>query len=356
MPTRNSRSATSINEGNGLRGTGYGAMLQMKLRLALVDFSDGEAELCHRALGRLSGLSVDAIVHRDHAICDQIGARFELPERFYSLPQLLDSAMEAVDAVLIHGPRADRQQLVRQALEAGKHVLVQSPWATALRDAASLMALADQQRRQLMVGGVDRYRPSVQAIQQAARSGQLGMPVLLRMHDWRPPDPSQGSIWDRATDLLDTACWLFDAVPTDIAVLGQPQSTGAGEPPDFLQIHLGFPPQGMALLSVANGLPAGAGYRCVTLIGSSGAAYADDHDQMQLLLQGGAATARRAGEELATMTTQLREFQRAVHCGERPETKCEGCGLAIELTDTAMRAWSIGQPVRFERTGHGSRT
>lgn len=206
-----------------------------------------------------------------------------------------------------------------------------------------------------MVGGLDRYRPSIQAIQQAARTGQLGQPVLLRMHDWRPRDKSPGSIWDRVTDLLDAACWLFDAVPLDIAVLGQPPPNSAADPPDFLQIHLGFPLRGMALLSTANALPPGSGYRCVTLIGSAGAAYADDHDQMQLLLQGGSANARRSNEELATMTTQLKEFQRAVVREPSPGTQRQDCELPIELAELAMQAWSIGKPVRFERMEHGSR-
>ena len=76
----------------------------------------------------------------------------------------------------------------------------------------------------------------------------------------------------------------------------------------YVQVHLGFAHGGMALIGVANTLPPGDGYRSLTLIGSSGAAYADDHHQTQLLYRGGLPSAARTSESHVAETSLLRDF------------------------------------------------
>ncbi|MFP6864924.1 MAG: hypothetical protein VCA35_03200 [Roseibacillus sp.] len=124
----------------------------------------------------------------------------------------------------------------------------------------------------LMPGHQWRFYPSVLPVQESNASGQLGEPGLLRVHHWLtedlPPDRA-------AFAQVDLAHWFFGAPSEEIHFLARP---------DYLQIHLGFPNGGMALLDLATRRPGKDSYYSMHLIGSAGAAYADDHRNAHLLL------------------------------------------------------------------------
>src|SRR6266540_6701981 len=57
----------------------------------------------------------------------------------------------AVEAVVIATPVSTHFELARQALEAGRHVLVEKPMATSCEEAERLIELAERRGRTLMV-------------------------------------------------------------------------------------------------------------------------------------------------------------------------------------------------------------
>ena len=59
-----------------------------------------------------------------------------------------------VEGVAIAAPAVHHYQLVKQALEAGKHVLVEKPLALHLAEGRHLAAIADSNARVLMVGHI----------------------------------------------------------------------------------------------------------------------------------------------------------------------------------------------------------
>ena len=59
-----------------------------------------------------------------------------------------------VEGVAIAAPAVQHYQLVRQALEAGKHVLVEKPLALHLTEGRHLAEVADSHARVLMVGHI----------------------------------------------------------------------------------------------------------------------------------------------------------------------------------------------------------
>lgn len=61
-----------------------------------------------------------------------------------------------------------------EALQAGKHVMIDKPMATNARDAAKLVATAKQHRRRLMVGQNMRFSPEVQTAKHLINQGKLG--------------------------------------------------------------------------------------------------------------------------------------------------------------------------------------
>jgi predicted dehydrogenase len=79
-----------------------------------------------------------------------------------------------VDAVSIATPPATHYPLVRRALEAGKHVLVEKPLATSAAEADELVEHAARRGLTLMPGHTFLYSPAVNKVRELIDSGELG--------------------------------------------------------------------------------------------------------------------------------------------------------------------------------------
>jgi UDP-2-acetamido-3-amino-2,3-dideoxy-glucuronate N-acetyltransferase len=93
-------------------------------------------------------------------------------ERLASVDPVL--ADPEVEGVVIATPAATHAGLVRRALEAGKDVLVEKPLCLHPAEARSLVALADERERVLMVGHLLWYHPAVLKLKELVAAGELG--------------------------------------------------------------------------------------------------------------------------------------------------------------------------------------
>ena len=75
-------------------------------------------------------------------------------------------------------PPRTHYTLVRAALEAGKHVLVEKPLARTADEAIELIELADELGLVLMPGHTFLYSPSVNKVRNLIQDGTLGDIVL----------------------------------------------------------------------------------------------------------------------------------------------------------------------------------
>ena len=173
-----------------------------------------------------------------------------------------------------------------------------------------------------------RFLPETSAVHASLTSGQLGQPGLLRIHHWIT---SAADARTAALPQIDLAHWLFASPP---------QSVHALERPGYLQLHLGFPQGGMALIDVATGRPGNAGYYSLHLIGSGGAAYADDHRNAHLHFGDGAPAAllHRQNFDLA-MGNMLAAFVAAIgHDAPFPVTLDDTSAALETLQQATARA------------------
>jgi predicted dehydrogenase len=79
-----------------------------------------------------------------------------------------------VQAVAIATPPRTHHALARQALLAGKHVLVEKPLACSVQEAEELIELAEQRGLVLMPGHTFVYSPAVNKVRELIRSGEVG--------------------------------------------------------------------------------------------------------------------------------------------------------------------------------------
>ncbi len=115
-------------------------------------------------------------------------------ENYRSLSELLDSGL-AVDAIAFCTPPQGRFALVRQALAAGKQVLVEKPPCATLGEAMALISLAAEQGVSGLFAWHSRYAPGI-----AAARDWLATRTLQSVHiDWKEDvrkwHPGQAWIW-----------------------------------------------------------------------------------------------------------------------------------------------------------------
>jgi predicted dehydrogenase len=210
-----------------------------------------------------------------------------------------------------------------RAAESGKHVFIDASIATSFQQAETLIQSCQQQAVMLFVGGLPRHTPACLTIVDRLWRGQLGEPGFLRVHRWcaqstrSSPPVIYGDI--------DLALHLFRALPTEIYAIGRDQHA-------YLQVHLGFARGGMALLDFAQQLPKGQGYNSLSLIGSKGAAYADDHQNTQLIFAGGNPAALISDLGVGALH-ELREFARCIASNVTPSVDGHSILAAHRVTD-----------------------
>lgn len=83
-------------------------------------------------------------------------------------------ANKEINAVVIATPSHTHFELVKAALEAGKHVYVEKPIATASAEVLILKEIADSKNLVLMVGHLLLYHPAVNRLKMIVKSGELG--------------------------------------------------------------------------------------------------------------------------------------------------------------------------------------
>ena len=164
------------------------------------------------------------------------------------------------------------------AIEAGKHVLVGAPVADSLEETEDLLRATEEAGVFLAVGGLPVNVPANRVIIDRLSSGKLGEPGLLRVHCWS--GESSRSLASKLYGHIDLAIRFFGSSPAELYCVARGDQS-------YLQVHLGFAGGGMAVLDFSDRLPAGQGYDSLSLIGSSGAAYSDDHHNTHLLFAGG---------------------------------------------------------------------
>src|ERR1051325_1049403 len=86
----------------------------------------------------------------------------------------------SVDVVLVLTSMPEHARLAAAALTAGKHVLVEKPLATNLKDSQRLLTLAKQKKRYLVCASFYILSPTFRTIGARIQRGDIGKPCLAR--------------------------------------------------------------------------------------------------------------------------------------------------------------------------------
>ncbi len=323
----------------GLVGLGYwGPNL---LRNLVTNRRAGKVVICDRDAGRLS----------------RIGERFPGCPRTGSFEDLLSS--EEIDAILIATDVSSHHPLAMKALEAGKHVFVEKPFADTTEKAREMVEKAESMGLVNMVGHTFLYSPPVIAIKGIVDSGELGdirfitsNRVNLGLHQ-----KDVSVIWDLAPHDFSMIFHWLGGEPDFVEAFGSGYVL-AGIP-DVAFINLRFPCGAIANVQVSWLAP--SKLRKTVIVGSRKMLVYDDtepYEKVKIYDKGVDVIepetfgeyhlAYRTGDihspkldSFEPLASEMDEFLRCVETGDTPKTSGRsGLGVvrALELADASLAA------------------
>ncbi len=162
------------------------------------------------------GLRLEAFVERK---TDEAHRAYPATRTYRVVDELLRDPK--IELVVVGTPNETHYTLAKQALEAGKHVVVDKPFAETSVQAEELIALAKKQGKILAPFHNRRWDGDFLTVKKVLAEGQLGRLVTFeshfdrfkpipRDHSWKEAaNPANGMLMDLGPHLVDQALALF---------------------------------------------------------------------------------------------------------------------------------------------------
>jgi predicted dehydrogenase len=334
------------------------------LRVGVVGYGYWGPNLVRNVVERPE-LTLAGLCERDAARADAFAVRNAGAPVFDDLDEMLADA--TLDAVVVATPPHTHHGLVRSALRAGKHVLVEKPLATNSEDAYDLVALSEAQGVVLMPGHTFLYSPPVNKVKQLVVDDVIGEVYFVtsaRMNLGKYQ--ADGVICDLAPhDLSILAYWLDEPVAA-VAATGR----SVFQPDVFETAFLTITFESGATGNVQISWLSPRKVRDMTVVGSRRMVQYDDtgadeavrvfdrgldfthpttFGEHQLAYRSGDIVIPRL-EVAEPLSLELQDFARAIRTGEPPRSHA-GLGievvLAMEAAEESLRL--NGKPVEVAR-------
>lgn len=122
----------------------------------------------------------------------------------------------AVDGLIISTPNFTHIEVIREAAKSGKHILLEKPMATTIRDAYEILQLAEQYPAVFQVGLQYRYKSIyVEAIYEALTRRAVGEIKTINILEHRIPFLDKVNQWNKFAKfsggtLVEKCCHYFD--------------------------------------------------------------------------------------------------------------------------------------------------
>jgi scyllo-inositol 2-dehydrogenase (NADP+) len=149
-----------------------------------------------------------------------------------------------IDLVIITSPNTLHFALATEALNAGKHVVVDKPFTISSKEADEVINLANEKQKVLSVYHSRRFDSDFKTVQKIIDSGLLGNIVelesrydrfrnFLKPNAWREDDaPGSGLLYDLGSHLIDQAVTLF-GLPDALTAFINRQRSGSKTDDNF---------------------------------------------------------------------------------------------------------------------------
>jgi len=219
-----------------------------------------------------NGFSVAAVGSRTEGAAQEFAERFDIPAAHASYEDLV--ADESVDIVYVATPHPFHFANTTLALNAGKHVLVEKAFTINAKDAAAIVALAEEKNLVVLEAMWTRFLPHMARLRELIAEGVIGQvrTVIADHNQSLPSDPTHrlqdpalggGALLDLGIYPVSFA-WDILGKPTSVTAIASKTPTGVDRQ---TAIILGYEDGQQALLHTALDT---AGPNTASVIGTDG--------------------------------------------------------------------------------------
>jgi len=212
-----------------------------------------------------SGFKLHAVTERTRKAAEE---RYPGIRSYDSVSELINDP--EIELVIVNTPNNTHFEYAKEALQAGKHVLVEKPFAVSSKQAKELFELARTAGRKVMVYHNRRWDSDYLSLKKVLESGKLGnlIEAHFRFDRYRreigpkvfkeTDIPGSGVAYDLGSHMLDQAISLFGQPLKSVKVTGAFRENSQVD--DYVSIHLMYPNRLNVFLTasllVADPLPA----------------------------------------------------------------------------------------------------
>ena len=166
-------------------------------------------------LSERDDVQVRYLADPDRHRAEAVAGRYEVPFTADDSEVLEDGE---VDAVFVCAPNFRHEALTIEALQAGKHVLVERPLALDPGGVERILGAAEKAGRTVMVGMNHRFRPDVAALTSFVQSGEIGRALSVRASWLNRYLPTARSTWRHRAMEAGGGALMDLGVPADRSV------------------------------------------------------------------------------------------------------------------------------------------
>jgi predicted dehydrogenase len=133
-----------------------------------------------------------------------------------------DLFADSIDAVVIATQPKTHYQFAKEALEHGKHVLVEKPLAMNSKDALELVELACKKGLKLMVGHTFEYNEAIRELKKQIHKGTIGKPYYFygQRLNFGIVRQDVDALWNLAPHDMSILMYLLDEMPQMVSARG----------------------------------------------------------------------------------------------------------------------------------------
>lgn len=135
----------------------------------------------------------------------------------------VEAMLADVDAVSIVVPTPFHHAVAKQALEAGKHILIEKPITVTLAEADELLAIAERSGRLIQIGHIERFNRAIRAA-----LPHVDTPLFIdsdRLAPFNPRGSDVAVVLDLMIHDIDLVLTLTGAAVRDVTAAGLPVLT-----------------------------------------------------------------------------------------------------------------------------------
>jgi len=249
-----------------------------------------------------------------------------------------------IDAISICTPTVTHAKIALEAIEAGKHILVEKPLTSTVAEAESLIAASEKAGVKLTVGFVERFNPGVIEALRLVREGKIGDIILARArrvsrYPLRISDV--GVVKDLAIHDADIVRQLFGADPETVyATAGNLVHSFE----DYANIVLRFPGNRSAFIETNWLTP--HKIRRLILTGSEGLITVEFITQ-EVTVEDDEGRYTPFLKPQEPLTLELESFVEAILEDKPPAVSGEDGLKALRICEAALESARTGKPVRL---------